>query len=118
MTSDLSEDLIQSIRSQVNLEVIDDFVYCYKHVTADLTSLYDSNFQYVIGEWVEADNCDLSNKSCAAGLHTSGATYWEGQGGSVVLLCKVKLEDIITIQHGKIRSKRLFVIGKSNSKVF
>ena len=80
--------------------------------------MYDSTFQYVVGEYVEVDEVDESDESCAGGLHVSNATYWEGNGGSVILECRVKLDDIITVQEGKIRCRKLYVIGSSDENVF
>jgi hypothetical protein len=120
VVSDLSlpENLIENIQSQTNLKVFNGEVYCYKHVREDLSSLYDEKFKYRINEWAEVSDVDLSNESCAPGLHVSHASYWEGNNGTKVLFCKVRLEDIITVQEGKIRCRKLFVIGVCDGTVY
>ena len=53
----------------------------------------------------------MSNKSCASGLHFSSADYYPNKENTVLLACWIKLDDIITVQEGKIRAKRCKVIG-------
>lgn len=117
-TTDLSLDLISNIESQTGLKSFNKEVYCYKHVRKDLSSLHDNNFKYKINEWIEVLDPDLSNSSCSSGLHVSNAQYWNGNAGEEILFCKVKLEDIITVQEGKIRCKKLFVIGICDGIVY
>lgn len=83
-----------------------------------MTSLHDPKFQYKVGEWIEAKEIDESDKPCAAGLHVSHATYWENQLGKAILYCKVNLDDIITVQVGKIRCRKLFVVSFRDYEVF
>jgi carbonic anhydrase/acetyltransferase-like protein (isoleucine patch superfamily) len=111
VTKDLSnrDNLNMNIQAQTNLLPTSTFVYAYKHVESDLSSLYDNNFKYVVGEWAEADNPEMSDDVCAAGLHVSHPSHWNGQDGKNIILCMVMLDDIITVQRGKIRCKRLFV---------
>ena len=120
VTKDLldAKNIRMNIMAQTNFQTINSEIFCYKHVRKDLSSLHDSNFKYKVGEWIEAKDVEESNKSCASGLHVSHASYWENRGGEVVLLCKVKIEDIITVQQGKIRCRKLFVIGVCESEVF
>ena len=120
VTSDLSqkENIIESIRSQTNLQGFGDYVIAYKHVRADLSSLYDANFKYVVNEWAIAHDVDETHASCAPGLHVSHATFWEGNKGKVVLLCKVMIDDIITVQQGKIRCRKLFVMDATDVGVY
>lgn len=104
----------ESVRCQTGLASYNGEIIAYKRVNKDLTSLFDKNFQYVIGEWAEAENPDISDKSCASGLHFSNATYWDRQVDSdntALLIAKIRIEDIITVQLGKIRCKRAFIIG-------
>jgi len=108
----LKDNSIYSIvEAQTGLKFINDALYCFKHVRSDLSSLHDNSFQYVVGEYVEVKNPDLSNNSCASGLHVSNAQYWNRNGGEKILFCKVHKDDIITVQEGKVRCKKLFVIG-------
>lgn len=45
-------------------------------------------------------------------------TYWEDRDGEKIIYCKVPLEDVIAVQQGKIRTKRAFVIGVCDNKVY
>lgn len=114
--TDLS-DLKESIKHQTGLAICNDEVYCYKLVRKySLASLFDPTFIYKVGEIATAMYPDMSNKSCASGLHFSHATYYNNNenDNTSLLLCRVKLADIITCQEGKIRAKRCFVIGICN----
>lgn len=108
--------LEEQIRCQTGLVPFNGSVIAYKIVAPDLTSFYDKNFKYEIGEWAIAKNPDGSNTACASGLHFSNATYWDkncwyaGYDG-VYLIAKINLEDIITVQRGKIRCRKAFVLG-------
>jgi len=82
-----------------------------------MSSMYDKKYIYKIGI-NKADEYDSSHNSCSAGLHVSHASYWNYNGGEKVLFCKVKLEDIITVQEGKIRCKQLEVIGICDGKAY
>jgi hypothetical protein len=106
------------IESQTGLKCFDNEVYCYKHVNEDLSSLHNSKFKYKIGSYAIAENPEISNASCAPGLHVSNAQYWNGNEGKKILFCKVHIDDIITVQSGKIRCKKLFVIGVCDGDVF
>ena len=122
VTTDLSlkENIGDSIQAQCNLPVLKDdqgqYVFGYKHVIKTdqenvFSSKYDPKFEYEIGKWSEAKNPDLSDKSCTSGLHFSYITYWIGQDCNAVIQVKCYLDDIITVQEGKIRAKKLFVQG-------
>lgn len=73
-------------------------------------SCYDPSFEYKIGEIVKVEKPDLSNKSCASGIHLSHPDYWNK--GNVLLQCEVNISDIITCQEGKVRCKKCKVIGE------
>ena len=112
--SDLSKNLTESIRLQVGLLPINGEVIAYKQVNKDLSSFYDDSFIYKVGEWAEVTNYDTSSASCASGLHFSNPNYWnayERMESSTILIAKIRLEDIITVQKGKIRCKRAFILG-------
>ena len=103
-----------SIRCQTGLAVVNDVVLCYKRVRKDLSSIYDRNFKYVVGEVAEDAEPEISNASCALGLHFSHATYWDRNvclQETVLLLCEVHIDDVITCQEGKIRAKKCKVLG-------
>ena len=106
------QNIEDSLRCQVGLSFNEnDEVFCYKRVAPKLTSFYDPTFQYKVGEWAVAENPDMSYEFCTSGLHFSYKGYWKTKKDTVELLCRVRKEDIITIQVGKIRAKRAFVIG-------
>ena len=111
---DLSKNLKENIRCQTNLFPQKDYVIAYKQVRKNLTSIYDETFQYKIGEWVEVEKPEISNRACATGLHFSNPNYWdmEGRGDITYLMAKIMLDDIITVQCGKIRCKRAFILDK------
>ena len=112
-------NMLENIEAQTGLKSFNNEIYCYKHVRADLSSLHDVNFKYVIGDYVSVDDVDLDEtKSCTNGLHVSNAQYWNDKSGEKILFCKVSVDDIIAVQDGKIRCKRLFVIGVCDGIVF
>lgn len=110
--TDLSKDFAASIKAQCNLPVINNKIIAYKLVRPDFTSFYNVNFKYKVGEVAETDDYELSNESCAAGLHFSNLTYWEtGIGEEFIYLeAEIDLEDVITVQEGKIRCKRAKIL--------
>ena len=109
-TSDLKNDLITSILVQCDLLVIDKKITCFKNVRRDLSSFHDPSFKYKVGEFASVENPDISNRSCASGLHVSRLTYWDHERSDFArLVCEVDLKDVITVQEGKMRVKRLFV---------
>lgn len=111
---DLS-NIVDSIRCQTGLAVFNSKIICYKRVRGDLTSLFDKDFKYVVGEYMEVLDAEQSNESCTSGLHFSNATYWDNSvhilSNTKLLICEVALEDVITCQQGKIRAKRCLVLG-------
>ena len=113
-TVDLSKNLKENIRCQTNLFPQKDYVIAYKMVREDLTSFYDYNFQYKIGEWAEVENPDISAfEGCSSGLHFSNVNYWNSHVNSgTFLMAKIMYDDIIAIQSGKIRCKRAFIIDR------
>ena len=113
-TVDLSKNFKENIRCQTGLVPQKDYVIAYKQVNKDLTSFHDETFQYKVGDWVAAKDPDMSNAACASGLHFSNANYWNKVVGTdtVYLVAKIMLDDIITVQQGKIRCKRAFILDK------
>lgn len=115
--TDLSKNLVASIKAQCNLPVINNKIIAYKLVRPDFTSFYDKNFKYEVGKVAEVENCDMTNKSCATGLHFSGLTYWEQaieyeeeEKEFICLEAEIDLDDVITVQEGKIRCKRAKIL--------
>ena len=108
--------LEEQIRCQTGLVPFDGSVIAYKIVAPDLASFFDKNFKYEIGEWAIVKNPDESNQACTSGLHFSNATYWDKNcwytdHDGVYLIARINSEDIITVQKGKIRCRKAFILG-------
>ena len=117
LKTDLKEDLKASLRCQCNLIPEDGKVIAYKLVYKNLRSLYDKNFVYKIGEFAVCKNPKEDNSSCSAGLHFSNLTYWDNRCNEcleelVYLKAEIDLQDIITIQEGKIRCRKAKILSK------
>lgn len=114
--TDLRTDIVASLRGQCNLLLIKNKVIAYKIVNRNLTSLFDENFVYKIGEIAEVKNPDKSHAACASGLHFSNLTYWDDNvqkyKDKTYLVAEINVEDIITIQQGKIRCKKAKILDK------
>lgn len=111
---DISKDLKENIRVQTGLGVFNNKVIAYKQVQKNLCSFYDQVFKYTVGEVVEEPGSELSNQSCATGLHFSNMNYWntcDNINTSTFLMAEIDLDDIITVQQGKIRCKRTKILG-------
>ena len=94
------------------MPVINNKVVAYKLVRPDFTSFYDPNFKYEVGKIIEAESYDLTLQGCAAGLHFSNLNYWERaiRGDFICLEAEIDLDDVITVQEGKIRCKRAKIL--------
>ena len=111
-------NLKYSILHQTGIAVMEtgDF-YAYKKVRDRIwpelnvfESIYDGSFLYRIGRIAKVKNPDISKvTSCTSGLHVSHPLYWKG--GRSLLLVKCNMKDVLSVQKGKIRVKRLKVIG-------
>lgn len=109
---DISKNLKENIRCQTNLLPEDDYVIAYKIVDKDMSSFYDPNFVYKVGTIVEVKNPEESDKSCASGLHFSNPNYWtHNESEGYLLKAKIMLDDIITVQSGKIRCRRAEILA-------
>ena len=112
---DLRKNIKMSLRCQCNLPVEDDYVIAYKLVNKNLSSFYDEDFFYRVGEIIEEENAEISDKSCASGLHFSNLTYWDNSAddyfNNLYIKAKIKLEDIITVQEGKIRCRKAEILS-------
>ena len=117
--TDITCNLLENIEAQTGLKSFNNEIYCYKCVREDLSSLHDADFKYIIGDYVSANDVDLDeNMSRANGLQVSNAQYGNGNSGDKILFCKVSVDDIVSVQQGKFRCKRLFVIGVCDGLVF
>ena len=114
--TNLANNVQASIIAQCNLPVINKKVIAYKLVRPDLASFYDPSFQYEVGKVVEAEDYEISDRSCAGGLHFSNITYWVRQifDPFVCLEAEIDLYDIITVQEGKIRCKKAKILRAFN----
>lgn len=112
---DLSENVAESIRCQTGLGVFNGKIIAYKEVRSNLTSFKDSAFKYVVGQMAVAENPTISNDGCANGLHFSNMNYWNGEDcetkDTTWIMVEIALEDVITVQLGKIRCKQAKVLG-------
>jgi hypothetical protein len=109
----LFTNMVESLRCQLGIVPVGDKIIAYKLVNNDLTSIYDNNFKYVVGEYAIAENPDMSNRACSNGLHFSTATYYDAKityNARTILVAEIELNDIITIQAGKIRCKRAKIL--------
>ena len=115
IVTDLRTDIAASLRGQRSLLMEGHKVGAYKIVNKDLTSFYDKDFTYKIGEVAEVENPDETNASCASGLHFSNLTYWDchvdNYFNRVYLVAETALNDIITIQQGKIRCRKAKILN-------
>ena len=116
----LYKDLAENIRCQTGLCVFDNKVIAYKQVKRDMTSFFDKNFKYVVGKVIEVKDAEISNASCASGLHFSNANYWNRSltfnEDTLILIAEINLKDIITVQEGKIRCSKAKIIGSYDMK--
>ena len=114
--TDLCKDIAASLRCQCNLLLTNNKVIAYKIVNKNLSSLYDENFIYEVGKIAEVKDVEESNESCASGLHFSNLTYWdfklEGYTDKTYLVAEIDVEDIITIQEGKILCRKAKILDK------
>lgn len=118
ITTDLRTDIAASLRGQCNLLLEGNKVRAYKIVNKDLTSVHDKNFTYKVGEIAKVENPDETNASCASGLHFSNLTYWDkyvnDYFNKVYLVAEIDVNDIITIQEGKIRCRKAKILNAVN----
>jgi len=112
---DISKNLIRYIACSLNVYPINQKYTLYKKVNkikeGKYKSCYDNSFIYQDGEIVEAIAPDEdTTKSCASGLHVSTPFYWNE--GDTLIAVEVAVEDIITCQGGKLRVRKLKVLGE------
>ena len=112
---DVKLNLYGTIRNSIGAAAFLDRVILYKKVNKTdkisiFTSCYDVFFKYQVGKTAFAKECDENwDRSCASGLHCSSADYWNE--GDTLLAVEVKLKDIICCQEGKVRCRKLKVLG-------
>jgi len=103
----------------VQLGVLPDtngYVTLYKKVMkisdSKFHSLFDTDFIYEIGKIAKVKNPDERNIACSSGIHLSTPLYWHY--GDTIIECKVHINDIITVQRGKVRCRKCKVIREVN----
>jgi hypothetical protein len=107
---------IEYIKASLNVLPYDGKYYLFKRVNSTdklgvYASCYDPTFIYKDNRIMKVSNInDDYNISCGDGLHVSTASYWSE--GDTTLLCEVRQKDIITCQDGKLRVRKLKVIGR------
>ncbi|MHA1360886.1 MAG: hypothetical protein ACTSRC_22420, partial [Candidatus Helarchaeota archaeon] len=103
-----------SLRGQLGLCFINNKIVLYKRVNkigdGKYSSCYDENFIYQDGKISEVKDADMSNASSSTGIHCSLVTYWEE--GDTTIAVEIKKEDVITVQEGKVRCRKVKVIGE------
>jgi len=120
LTKDIKDDLVQYIACSLNTYPVDGKYILFKRVNRKTrgiyTSLFDSSFIYRDGEYAEIKNPDLDFlESCGGGIHVSTPFFW--QDGDTLIAVEVNIEDIITCMNGKLRCKRVKVIGEVQTKM-
>ena len=73
-------------------------------------SCYDPRFLYRDGDVAIVEHPDESDESCAPGIHVSHPLYWDE--GDTLIAVRVHIDDVITVQQGKARCRKVTVIGK------
>jgi len=115
LTQDIKKDLIQYIACSLNVYPVNGKYILYKRVNKEApgvyTSLYNPYFVYRDGEYAEAEDPDPDfMKSCSRGIHVSTPFYWDR--GSTLIAVEVDVADVITCMEGKLRCRKVKVIGE------
>ena len=103
------------IASSLNVYPVNGTYYLYKRVNkignGEYASCYNESFIYRDGETAEVEtiNSDTSI-SCGDGLHVSTPFYWNK--GDTLIAVEVHESDVICCQEGKLRVKKLNVVGE------
>ena len=119
LTKDIKEDLVQYIACSLGVYPINGKYILYKRVNkiteGKYVSLFNPDFIYEDGKIAEVKNynSDFEN-SCSSGIHCSTPFYWGG--GNTLIAVEVKVEDIITCMAGKVRAKKVKVLGEVGGK--
>lgn len=117
---DYDNNIVKSLYSQTGLMPINHKVYAYKTVNKDMSSIYDENFIYKVGEVMKANNiCEDEDESCGGGLHFSIANYFREYEPSsfTTLYAEIDVDDIITVCKGKIRCRKAKIIGICDDEI-
>ena len=115
-TGDIRENLVNYIACSLNILPINGKYILYKRVFKTETkgiyrSYYDPKFIYKDNEIIEVENYDDDfRNSCSSGIHCSTPFYWKK--GDTIIAVEVDVKDIITCKEGKIRAKKVKVLGE------
>jgi hypothetical protein len=78
-------------------------------------SCYDTGFIYRDGEEKSVTDTNTDKMvSCGTGIHVSTPYYWNE--GDTLIAVEVHEDDIVTCQQGKLRCRKIKVIGEVNNK--
>jgi hypothetical protein len=113
LTTNFHEDTKTALRCSLNVVPVNNRIILFKRVNriddTRYASLYDPEFVYTIGEFIEVDANPDKMISCGSGLHLSHKDYWNK--GDSLIECEVDIDDIICVLEGKVRCSKLKVIG-------
>jgi hypothetical protein len=103
------------IAASLNVYPIGGAYLLYKRVNkikdGEYASCHDSDFIYKDKTVAEVNNvCEDKTTSCGTGIHVSTPFYWTK--GDTLIAVSVRKEDIICCLEGKIRARRVSVIGE------
>ena len=112
-----SNGLIPIIASSLNVYPANGTYRLYKRVNKKsqgiYQSVYDANFIYKDGEIASVERCDEDKSvSCGSGIHVSTPFYCDN--GDTLIAVDVHIDDVITCQTGKLRCRKVTVIGECN----
>jgi len=115
LTKSMKDDIVQYIAKTLNIYPIKNKYIFYKRVNkiskGKYASCYDKNFIYEDNKIAKVNNPDLDiNNSCSSDIHVSTPFYWTE--GNTLIAVEVNKKDIITCLEGKIRCKKVKVIGE------
>ena len=111
-----NETIIDNLRDQCFVTPSPDgTMVMYKRVNATedegvYASCFDPRFLYRDGEVAVVPDAEESNRSCAPGVHVSHPLYWDD--GDTLIAVRVHIDDVITVQEGKARCRKVTVIGE------
>lgn len=112
---DVQQNLKGLIYCSLNYLPLNNKYIFYKKVNSTdkkntFSAIYDKRINYIIGKTTKVEDIDDDwSISCGKGLHVSHPSYWN-EGDSLIAV-EVDIKDIITCQEGKLRCKKLKVLG-------
>jgi hypothetical protein len=120
VTTDLlgTKDWAGALYAEFGIVPEDGKVILYKRVFKTkfknvFKSVYNDDFHYLIGKKaIETDVDEDVMNECGKGLHFTSLEFISFHIGNTIIECEVALEDIITVQNGKVRARKCKVIRK------